>query len=203
MGKLHALPEEQQLKLTRKGSILDLYGFLFFVFQIAMIIIFAATCEYPEYDDNTSIVGFPLRSSNYYTFYNNIALMVFIGFGFLGASFKKYGFSAIGYTFSIAAFSIQWSILTLGFFQQERAARDNNNDWQKIQLSISMLIWGLYGATANIVALSSVFGNFNFEITCLRSCRKNYPCATIALFCCFYSIFLFESLDWLPSSSRI
>lgn len=204
MGKVHALPEDQQQKLNRKFSLVDLYGVLFFVFQVGLIILFAATTEFPVYGDNTDIVGTPLRSSNYYTFYNNIALMVFIGFGFLGASFKKYGFSAIGYTFSIAAFSIQWSILTLGFFKQERDAHLDSDNWQKIQLDLPMLIWGLYGASANIVALGSVFGNSSiFAHLFIHYSRKNYSCSTIAHLRCIHSIFLFESLDWKPTPSRL
>jgi hypothetical protein len=60
------------------------------------------------------------------------------------SALKKYGFGAIGFSFSIAAFALQWSTLTLGFFHQEREQRDGPDGWSKIYLNIDTIIWGLY-----------------------------------------------------------
>ena len=119
MAKLHALPDEQFQQQVRKGTLLDTYSILFFVMQVGLIILFAAVCDFPPADEQGLVVGYALRSGNYYTFYNNIALMVFIGFGYMMSSYKKFGFSAIGYSFSIAAFALQWSTLTQGTIHKE------------------------------------------------------------------------------------
>lgn len=42
--------------------------------------------------------------------------MMFIGFGFLMTFLKKYGFSAVGLNFLVAAFAIQWATIFNGLF---------------------------------------------------------------------------------------
>ena len=42
--------------------------------------------------------------------------MMFIGFGFLMTFLKKYGYSAVGLNFLIAAIVLQWATLCQGFF---------------------------------------------------------------------------------------
>lgn len=42
--------------------------------------------------------------------------MMFIGFGFLMTFLKRYGFSAVGINFVLAAFVIQWAMLVEGWF---------------------------------------------------------------------------------------
>lgn len=42
--------------------------------------------------------------------------MIFIGFGFLMTFLKRYGYSAVGLNFLIAAITLQWATLCQGFF---------------------------------------------------------------------------------------
>jgi ammonium transporter Rh len=51
-----------------------------------------------------------------FTVFQDVHVMVFIGFGFLMTFLKRYGFSAIGFNLLIAALNVQWSILCSGFF---------------------------------------------------------------------------------------
>ena len=99
MSKLSALPEAENQKLTRKLSIMDFFFWLFLVFEAALIIIFGTATEYVVNPPTSSTLGTPNRVDNYFTFYTHIALMVFIGFGFLMSSLKESGFGAIGLTF--------------------------------------------------------------------------------------------------------
>jgi len=48
--------------------------------------------------------------------FQDVHVMVFIGFGFLMTFLKRYGFGAIGFNLLIAALNVQWSILCSGFF---------------------------------------------------------------------------------------
>lgn len=43
--------------------------------------------------------------------------MVFVGFGFLMTFLQRYGFSAVGFNFLLAAFGIQWALLMQGWFR--------------------------------------------------------------------------------------
>jgi len=44
-------------------------------------------------------------------------LQVFIGFGFLMTFLHAHSWSAVGYNFLLSAVAIQWSILTVEFFE--------------------------------------------------------------------------------------
>lgn len=46
--------------------------------------------------------------------------MVFLGFGFLMTFLHRYGYSAVGFNFLLAAMGIQWALLMQGWFQHTR-----------------------------------------------------------------------------------
>ena len=54
--------------------------------------------------------------NKYYPFFQDVHVMIFIGFGYLMTFLKKYAFTSIGYTFLIGSFIIQYSILVNGLF---------------------------------------------------------------------------------------
>lgn len=49
--------------------------------------------------------------------FQDIHVMIFIGFGFLMTFLKRYGYSAVGFNLLLAALCIQWAILCQGFFK--------------------------------------------------------------------------------------
>lgn len=53
---------------------------------------------------------------NHYPMYMDIHVMVFVGFGFLMAFLKNSSWTAIGFTYLIACWSIQICILMTGFW---------------------------------------------------------------------------------------
>jgi len=55
---------------------------------------------------------------NKYPFYQDIHVMIFIGFGYLMSFLRKFGYSAVGYTFLLGAFVMQWHILNEGFWHR-------------------------------------------------------------------------------------
>jgi ammonium transporter Rh len=48
--------------------------------------------------------------------FQDVHVMIFIGFGFLMTFLKKYGYSAVALNFLIAAITLQWATLCQGFF---------------------------------------------------------------------------------------
>lgn len=52
--------------------------------------------------------------------FQDVHVMIFVGFGFLMTFLKKYGFSSVGFNMLIAAFGLQWGILMQGFWHMER-----------------------------------------------------------------------------------
>uniref|UniRef100_A0AAR5QIN7 Ammonium transporter AmtB-like domain-containing protein n=2 Tax=Dendroctonus ponderosae TaxID=77166 RepID=A0AAR5QIN7_DENPD len=63
--------------------------------------------------------------------FQDIHVMVFIGFGFLMVFLKRYGYSSLGFNYLLAAISLQWSILCQGFFEL--------NDDYKIEIGMTSL----------------------------------------------------------------
>jgi len=46
--------------------------------------------------------------------FQDVHVMIFIGFGFLMTFLKRYGYSAVGVNLLLAAFVIQWALIVRG-----------------------------------------------------------------------------------------
>lgn len=53
----------------------------------------------------------PLLSAGF----QDVHVMVFVGFGFLMVFLQRYGFSSVGFTFLVASLTLQWATLLQGF----------------------------------------------------------------------------------------
>ncbi|XP_063172882.1 ammonium transporter Rh type B [Candoia aspera] len=51
-----------------------------------------------------------------YPSFQDVHVMIFLGFGFLMTFLKRYSFGGVAFNFLIAAFTLQWSVLIQGFF---------------------------------------------------------------------------------------
>ncbi|KAF7241603.1 Ammonium transporter Rh type C [Varanus komodoensis] len=50
-----------------------------------------------------------------YPSFQDVHVMIFVGFGFLMTFLQRYGFGAVGFNFLLAAFGIQWALLMQGW----------------------------------------------------------------------------------------
>uniref|UniRef100_A0A674CYL9 Rh family B glycoprotein n=1 Tax=Salmo trutta TaxID=8032 RepID=A0A674CYL9_SALTR len=93
------------------------------ILEVIIIILFGALVQY---DDETDAKLWHKEiangSSNYdndfyyrYPSFQDVHVMIFIGFGFLMTFLQRYGFSSVGFNFLIAAFALQWATLMQGF----------------------------------------------------------------------------------------
>lgn len=95
------------------------------ILQVILIILFGALVEY---DDHTDAKKWHAHMKNesqtdadnefYYRYpsFQDVHVMIFIGFGFLMTFLQRYGFSSVGFNFLIAALALQWATLMQGFF---------------------------------------------------------------------------------------
>merc|ERR1711964_208532 len=60
--------------------------------------------------DNTVTKAQQLVTTQY-NFYQDMTVMIFIGFGFLMAFLKKHGFCSVGFNFFLGAFVMQWAAI--------------------------------------------------------------------------------------------
>lgn len=88
-----------------------------------------------------------------YGLFQDVHVMIFVGFGFLMTFLKKYGFSSVGLNFLLAALALQWSIFTSAFWHGVISG-----EFHTITLNIQTLITGDFGAGAVLITFGALLG---------------------------------------------
>ena len=57
--------------------------------------------------------------------FQDVHVMIFIGFGFLMTFLRRYGYGSVGFNMFLAAFAIQWSTITSGVIGYIDQAQDS------------------------------------------------------------------------------
>jgi len=128
-------------------------------FQIVLIILFGTLTQYGDSaisdasgdKDGTSVQS---EIDHLYPFYQDVHVMIFIGFGFLMTFLKKYTFSSVGFNFLIAAFAIQWSMLVNGIAHNIQV----NHPSKTLDIGIENLITSDFAAGAVLITFGAVLG---------------------------------------------
>lgn len=148
------MPNFNKILSIYPQSIIRETGVLFSL-QIISIILYAVFTDYSQ-----EASGIKHKNSNtinnYYPFFQDVHVMIFIGFGFLMTFLKKYAHSSLGFNFYLASLCIQFSILINGFFHNLFA-----NNWHKIYLNIESLITGDFAAGAILITFGALLGKLN------------------------------------------
>ncbi|XP_010159318.1 PREDICTED: ammonium transporter Rh type A [Eurypyga helias] len=95
-----------------------------------------------EYDDSGTF-------RDLYAFFQDVHVMIFVGFGFLMTFLKKYGFSSVGINMLIAAFGLQWGTLMQGFWHMKRG---------KIHVDMKSLINADFSTATALISFGAVLG---------------------------------------------
>nr|AQP25678.1 rhesus family C glycoprotein [Fluvitrygon signifer] len=131
------------------------------IWQLAMIILFGIFIRYNEESDahwiKTKIalnISSDLENDFYFRYpsFQDVHVMVFVGFGFLMTFLKRYGFGSVGFNFLIASFSIQWALLMQGWFH----SLDYNDG--KIKIGVESLINADFCAASVLISFGAVLG---------------------------------------------
>lgn len=94
------------------------------VWQTAMIILFGifirynheADAHWVEHRDKLNLKDIDNDFYFRYPSFQDVHVMIFVGFGFLMTFLKRYSFGGVGFNFLIAAFGLQWALLMQGWF---------------------------------------------------------------------------------------
>eukprot|EP00300_Choanocystis_sp_HF-7_P037057 c53045_g1_i1.p1 GENE.c53045_g1_i1~~c53045_g1_i1.p1 ORF type:complete len:506 (-),score=131.47 c53045_g1_i1:90-1496(-) len=126
------------------------------VAQAVLIGLFAIFTNYsPNAEASADGTGLGDISENY-PFFQDIHVMMFIGFGYLMTFLRKYTFGAVGFTMFIAAFCMQWNILCEGFWTAVAS-----NEWSTIKINLDSLIFGDFGAATILISFGGVIGKIS------------------------------------------
>ncbi|XP_066491398.1 ammonium transporter Rh type C [Tiliqua scincoides] len=95
------------------------------IWEVAMIVLFGV---FVRFNPESDVAGWELekRMKNItsdaendfyfrYPSFEDVHVMIFVGFGFLMTFLQRYGFGAVGFNFLLAAFGIQWALLMQGW----------------------------------------------------------------------------------------
>ncbi|CAF3750656.1 unnamed protein product [Rotaria sordida] len=94
------------------------------VFQCIFIVLYGVHADYGlQKHETTNITEAMSHNSQppegdvefYYSFFQDVHVMMFIGFGFLMTFLRRYSFSSVSFNFLIAAFVVEWAILVHGY----------------------------------------------------------------------------------------
>ncbi|XP_027004643.1 ammonium transporter Rh type B [Tachysurus fulvidraco] len=126
------------------------------VLEVILIILFGVLVEYNEDTDarkwNKDNKTDDMKNEFYYRYpsFQDVHVMIFIGFGFLMTFLQRYGFSSVGFNFLIAAFSLQWATLMQGFFHGMHHG--------KIHVGVESMINADFCTGAVLISFGAVLG---------------------------------------------
>ncbi|KAM6180935.1 ammonium transporter Rh type C [Erethizon dorsatum] len=129
--------------------------------QVAMVVLFGVFVRYDTDADASwreekkrRNVSSDLENEFYYRYpsFQDVHVMVFVGFGFLMTFLQRYGFGAVGFNFLLAAFGIQWALLMQGWFHHL------DSQGRYILLGIENLINADFCVASVCVAFGAVLG---------------------------------------------
>ena len=138
------------------------FEYLYLISQLVIIILYMACTEYAEGVDGEDTTTAAQRDAaqqtvlKLYPVFQDVHVMIFIGFGFLMVFLKTHSWTSVGYNFLIAAYVLQITILMNGFWHQ--VVEGDAKDWRKIELNIEELIKGDFGAGAVLITFGAILG---------------------------------------------
>jgi len=121
-----------------------------FLVELTCVIFFALAADYANANDEGDIYE---EVQRYYPMYQDVHVMIFIGFGFLMTFLRKNGFNALGQTFLLGALSIQMGIMfeacVHGWFSGHGV---------HVTLTMKEMIRGDFAAGAVLISMGAVLG---------------------------------------------
>ncbi|KAM9317136.1 ammonium transporter Rh type A [Gastrophryne carolinensis] len=120
--------------------------------QILLIVLFGIFVQYDTQKDHSTSGNATHKDHTFihlYPFFQDVHVMIFVGFGFLMTFLKRYGFSSVGINFLIAAFGLQWGILMQGLWHLHHG---------KIVVGITSMINADFSTATVLISFGALLG---------------------------------------------
>ncbi|KAH7945630.1 hypothetical protein HPB49_013423 [Dermacentor silvarum] len=128
--------------------------------EVSLIIVYALCVQYEVAADASNglnsmseALGGNAPKDNsiekYYSMFQDVNVMLFVGFGFLMTFLKRYGYGAVGFTLLIAALSIQWAAIVRGVWHAQKG-------W--IVVDVLSLVGAEFAAASVLISFGAVLG---------------------------------------------
>ncbi|PVD27461.1 hypothetical protein C0Q70_12621 [Pomacea canaliculata] len=125
-------------------------GAVILIAEITFILIFAFLGDY----DLSSLPDNPGDTSVHLTYpmFQDVHVMMFVGFGFLMTFLKRYGYSSVGVNMLVAAFVLQLALIVRGFIHYDIIGG------QRFQVTIGEMLSADFAAAAVLISFGAVLG---------------------------------------------
>lgn len=138
---------------------------LLFVLQIVILVLMGVLMTYgPEAlpkPNNGSISQNGNGDIRIYPMYQDVHVMIWIGFGFLMTFLRRYGQSAVGFTFLVAAILVQVAILCQGVLHMAQHSG-------KAPLSLQSLLSADVAVAAPLISMGALLGKTTYmQLICM------------------------------------
>jgi len=161
---------------TRVPGWMNTLGFVGGLLQLTIVIIF---CCFTEYDSS----GY---SEEQYGMFQDVNVMIMVGFGFLFCLLPRYGWSAVSIVMITAAMTVEWSTVCHGWILNEKNTNGNGfgwwpskesatiagttnrqEGWWRINVTMDLIMNGVFAAASVLIALGCVLGRSSVQQTIL------------------------------------
>ncbi|XP_061600128.1 rh family, C glycoprotein a [Cololabis saira] len=132
-----------------------------FVWQIAMIVLFGVFIRYNDESSakwvefkKTNNISSDVENDFYFRYpsFQDVHVMIFVGFGYLMTFLKRYSWGGVGFNFLIASFGLQWALLMQGWFH----SLDHTTG--KIYIGVENLINADFCCAGSLIAYGALLG---------------------------------------------
>ncbi|KAJ8316488.1 hypothetical protein KUTeg_006502 [Tegillarca granosa] len=127
--------------------------------QVIFIVIFGLL---GKYDKAATAKNRTIEDANKhlatYPMFQDVHVMIFIGFGFLMTFLKRYGYSAIAFNLLIAAFVLQWAIIVRGIIHQVLSHEKGDDDSKSFGIGVTQLLTADFAAATVLISFGAVLG---------------------------------------------
>ena len=158
---------------VRVPNFMNNLGFVGGIIQVSIVILF---CLFTEYDSSD-------YSEGQYGMFQDVNVMIMVGFGFLFCLLPRYGWSAISIVMITAAMTILWNTLCTGWVlnmwntnnagfgwwptantvPSVAGTAAKTAGWWKINVTMGLLMNGVFAAAAMLIALGCILGRSSVQ----------------------------------------
>lgn len=126
---------------------------LLFISQLIAVIFYGAYFKHYLPNDSDALKKVVTDGLKLYGYFQDIHIMIYVGFGFLLTSFHKFRLSSLVMCFWVAALSVQYYFLFNAFW-----VGIFHNKWGDIRINTTKLIFGEVSAGAILIAVCAIIG---------------------------------------------
>lgn len=127
---------------------------LFVLSELAVIILYVTCCTFETSMTKQEIIE---HVQDYYPYWQDVHVMIYIGFGFLMVFLKTNSWTSVGFNFLLSAWAFQLGILFMGFWHRAMHGEFDG----KISIDIPALINADFAAGACMITFGALLGKID------------------------------------------